>query len=174
MERVVDARKDEHQAGVAGTEGGRRPTGVSATPAVAATAGEVAPDRRLEPEVLETPRRRRFTADYKLRIVEEADRCTEPGQVGSLLRREGLYSSQLSTWRKQVQSGSLGALTPRKRGRKSKSTEPLSQENQQLRHEVERLQAELKKAHTIIDVQKKLSEMLGLPSPKLDANEEGE
>ena len=94
--------------------------------------------------------------------------------MGSLLRREGLYSSQLSGWRKQVQSGSLGALTPRKRGRKAKSIEPLSQENQQLRREVERLQAELKKAHTIIDVQKKLSEMLGLPSPKLDSNEEGE
>lgn len=172
MERAVDARKDEHQAGVAGTEGGRRPTEVSATPAVAATGGEVV--KQPEPEVLETPQRRRFTAEYKLRIVEEADRCTEPGQVGSLLRREGLYSSQLSGWRKQVQSGSLGALTPRKRGRKAKSIEPLSQENQQLRREVERLQAELKKAHTIIDVQKKLSEMLGLPSPKLDANEEGE
>jgi transposase len=173
MERAVDARKDEHQAGVAGTEGGRRPTGVAATPAVAATRGEVVLERP-EPEVLETPKRRRFTAEYKLRIVEEADRCTEPGQVGSLLRREGLYSSQLSGWRKQVQSGSLGALTPRKRGRKSKSTEPLSQENQQLRRQVERLQAELKKAHTIIDVQKKLSEMLGLTSPSLDANEEGE
>jgi transposase len=173
MERVVDARQDEHQAGVAETEGGRRPTGVSATPAVAATAGEVALDRP-EPEVPETPQRRRFTAEYKLRIVEEVDRCTEPGQVGSLLRREGLYSSQLSTWRKQVQSGSLGALTPRKRGRKSKSIEPLSQENRQLRREVERLQTELKKAHTIIDVQKKLSEMLGLPSQTLDANEEGE
>jgi regulator of replication initiation timing len=83
--------------------------------------------------------------------------------LGALLRREGLYSSHLTTWRRQRDEGSLSALTSKKRGRKAKRADPLVQENQQLRHEVQRLRNELKKAQTVIEVQKKLSEMLGTP-----------
>ena len=161
MERTGRSGKEYvDQTGVAGTEGGRRPTGVPATPAAAAT-GEGSQGRP-DPEVLETPTRRRFTAEYKLRILQEADHCTDPGQVGALLRREGLYSSHLTTWRRQRERGSRAALSTGKRGRRAKRTDPLAEENQRLRREIQRLGAELKKAHTIIEVQKKLSEVLGV------------
>ena len=81
-------------------------------------------------EVVDKPSRRRFSPSYKLRIVEEADRCTEPGEVGRLLRREGLYSSHLTTWRKAVRSGSLKALS-KKRGRKPERTESAGGESAQ-------------------------------------------
>ena len=79
-----------------------------------------------DPEVPEKAQRRHYTAEYKLRVLEEADRCREPGEVGALLRREGLYSSLLSTWRRQRDEGSLSALEPRKRGRKAKPKNPLT------------------------------------------------
>ena len=115
------------------------------------------------PEVLEKPVRRRFDAKYKLRILELADRCTEVGQLGQLLRREGLYSSHLTTWRRQREEGTLAALQPKRRGRKAPSQAPLVQENERLRRENERLTERLRQAETIIDVQKKISEMLGRP-----------
>ena len=116
-----------------------------------------------DPEVLEKPVRRRFDAKYKLRILEQADRCTEVGQLGQLLRREGLYSSHLTTWRRQRDEGTLSALQPKRRGRKAASQAPLVQENERLRRENERLTERLRQAETIIDVQKKISEMLGRP-----------
>jgi len=108
------------------------------------------------PEVLEKPVRRRFDAKYKLRILKLADSCTEVGQLGQLLRRGGLYSSHLTTWRRQREEGTLAALQPKRRGRKATSPAPLVQEN-------ERLTERLRQAETIIDVQKKISEMLGRP-----------
>ncbi len=123
-----------------------------------------------DPQVPEKPIRRRFTAEYKQRILQEADGCTEPGQLGALLRREGLYSSHLTTWRKQRDSGVLAGLAPRKRGRKAKPQDPLAEENQRLRRENERLRAKLRQAEAIIEVQKKLAEALGIP-PKLSVNE---
>jgi len=107
---------------------------------------------RVDPEVKVKPERRRFTAEYKLRILKEADNCTGPGQIGALLRREGLYSSNLTQWRLQRTEGVLLALTPRKRGPK---VDPLAEENAALRQRVDRLEAELKRAETIIEVQKK-------------------
>ena len=101
-----------------------------------------------DPEVVDRPLRRRFSPSYKLRIVEEADRCTEPGEVGQLLRREGLYSSHLTTWRKAAHSGSLKALS-KKRGRKPERQNA-------------RLENELRKAHLIIDVQGKVAGLLGI------------
>lgn len=109
-------------------------------------------------EVRSIATRRRFTAKYKLLIVERADQCKKPGEVGALLRKEGLYSSQLGVWRKQRDKGALSGLR-RKRGRRSTKS-PLVDENQKLRQRVEDLQRQLKKAEIIIDVQKKLSEML--------------
>ncbi len=113
-----------------------------------------------DPEVVDKPSRRRFAPSYKLRVVEEADRCTEPGEVGRLLRREGLYSSHLTTWRKAARTGSLRALS-KKRGRKAERN-PLEGKVRRLERENVRLEKELHKAHLIIDVQGKVAGLLGL------------
>ena len=114
-------------------------------------------------------KRRQFTAKYKLRIVREADACTEPGQIGSLLRREGLYSSYLSKWRRQREEGQLQALSSKKRGRKPE--DPSVEELAQLQRENERLRARLEQAEIIIDVQKKLSQLLGLTTDTTESDE---
>ena len=113
-----------------------------------------------DPEVVDRPLRRRFSPSYKLRIVEEADRCTEPGEVGQVLRREGLYSSHLTTWRKAAHSGSLKALS-KKRGRKPERN-PLDEKVRKLERRNARLENELRKAHLIIDVQGKVAGLLGI------------
>jgi transposase-like protein len=113
-----------------------------------------------DPEVLPKAKRRKFSAEYKRRILEEADNCTESGQIGALLRREGLYSSHLTTWRRQRDRGLIQALSPKKRGRKRK--DELEREVVRLQRENERLRASLEQAEMIIDVQKKLSRLLGL------------
>jgi len=115
------------------------------------------------PEVLEKPVRRRFAVEYKVRILAEADACTEMGQVGELLRREGLYSSHLSNWRRQHDEGVLAGLRPKRRGRKSKPKNLLADENEHLQRENHRLKEKLRQAELIIDVQKKVSEMLSIP-----------
>ena len=117
----------------------------------------------LNPEVLEKPLRRRFTAEYKLRILKEVDALTDSGQIGALLRREGLYSSHLTTWRRQREAGTIEALRPKKRGRRGRRRDPVIRENEQLRRENDRLARRLKKAETIIEIQKKISELLGIP-----------
>jgi transposase-like protein len=114
-----------------------------------------------DPEVAAKPRRRQFTAAYRLRILEEADRCTTSGEIGQLLRREGLYSSHLSNWRKAQREGSLAALAPKKRGARPKARNPLEPKVRQLEAENARLKAELHKAHTILDVQEKVAGLLG-------------
>jgi transposase len=123
--------------------------------------GKASPPK-VDPEVNAKPERRRFSAEYKRRILEEADACTEAGQIGALLRREGLYSSNLVHWRQQRSEGALKALSPKKRGPKP---DPLANENAALRSRIEHLEAELKRAETIIEVQKKLSDLLGLSDP---------
>ncbi len=115
-----------------------------------------------DPEVSERPTRRRFTAQYKQKIVREADACTEPGEIGSLLRREGLYSSLLGTWRKQRDTRELSALGPQKRGRKSEPVNPLAKQLAQVEREKRELERQLKKAHLLLDLQKKVSEILGI------------
>jgi transposase-like protein len=116
-----------------------------------------------DPEVLEKARRRQFSAAFKVRIVEEADACTEPGQVGELLRREGLYSSHLTTWRKQRLDGSLRSLSPKKRGRKTRPANPLASRVADLERENAGLRNRLRQAELIIDVQKRVSQILGVP-----------
>ena len=119
-------------------------------------------------EVSEKPARRRFTAEYKLRILAEADRCTKLGQIGEVLRREGLYSSHLTNWRKQRDEGVLSGLKPKRRGRKAKPNNPLADEVAQLQRQNRRLKEKLRQAELIIDVQKKVSEMLNIPLKSLD------
>jgi transposase-like protein len=109
-----------------------------------------------DPEVPEKTARRRFTAAYKLSILKEADGCTEFGQIASLLRREGIYSSSLSLWRRQVAQG----LIPKKRGPVVRKTDPLIRRNAELEKENARLTHKLKQAELIIDVQKKVAELL--------------
>jgi transposase-like protein len=115
---------------------------------------------RSDPEVPEKAQRRRFTAEYKLGILEAADACRGPGEVGALLRREGLYTSNLNVWRQQRQSGALNGLRPSKRGRKPRR-HPEAKRIEQLERENRRLREELRKAQVIIDVQKKVAHLLG-------------
>ncbi len=127
----------------------------------------------LDPEVVPAAERRRFTAGEKLRILEEAEACTEPGEIGALVRREGIYSSYLSRWRQARDRGQLTALGAQQRGPKAATDAGLVREVARLRRENERLQARLEQAEAIIEVQKKLSQLLGL-SPETSGNKEGE
>ena len=125
-----------------------------------------------DPEVVATAQRRQFTAKEKLRILEEADACTEPGEIGALVRREGIYSSYLSRWRRARDQGQLTALSTKKRGPKRSADKLLEEEVAKLRREKERLQARLEQAETIMEVQKKLSQLLGV-SPEPNESNEG-
>jgi transposase len=125
------------------------------------SAGAGAPPAPPDPEVVAKPKRRRFTAEYRLRILEEAERCTAPGEVGRLLRREGLYSSHLTSWRKARRDGALRGLASKKRGAKPKASNPLEPKVRELEAKVTRLEKELHKAHTILDVQEKVAGLLG-------------
>ena len=124
--------------------------------------GAAVPRRVPSAGVPAKPQRRQFTADFKTRIVEEADACTQPGEVTALLRREGLYSSHLAHWRRQYRRGAAAGLTQR-RGPKGK--DPLVAENEELERKVARLEHRLQQAEKIIEVQKKLSELLGIQMP---------
>jgi transposase len=126
---------------------------------------------RPDSEVVAKAKRRRFSMEYKIRILEQADAASAlPGGVGALLRREGLYSSHLVTWRRERQAGILEALKPRKRGPRSEHN-PLAEENQKLRRQVGQLTEKLRKAEIIIDVQKKVAALLGHPIPDPDPEE---
>lgn len=115
-----------------------------------------------DPEVSEKAVRRKFTAKYKLSVLQQADACIESGGIAALLRREGIYSSHLNTWRRQRDQGILESLTPKKRGRKPSPHDLVTLENNQLRKENTRLAHRLKQAELIIDVQKKVSQILGI------------
>jgi transposase len=139
-----------------------RRNAVTSNPAVLQVAPPMpAPD----PEVAERAARRRFTAEYKLGVLRQADACAGTGELGALLRREGLYSSHLTTWRRQREQGSLAALSPKKRGRPGVPPSPLARRVAELERENARLSQRLQQAETIIAVQKKLSEALGISLP---------
>jgi transposase len=128
--------------------------------------------RRLSgPEVLERARRRSHSAEYKLQVLQQADACKNSGEIGALLRREGLYSSHLASWRRQRREGSLQALSNR-RGRKSKSPEQL--EAEKLRRENAQLRRRLERAEFLIEIQKKASEILGMKLPEIPSDDEDE
>jgi len=138
-------------------------TALSSSALVDAAPVETGPGKAPDPKVSDKARRRQFTASYKLRILQELDRCKEPGQVGALLRREGLYSSHLTKWRRERQAGGLRALSPKQRGQKG--PDPLVRENEQLRRENEELKQKLRQAETIIEFQKKVAELFGIARP---------
>ena len=123
-------------------------------------------DQSLDPEVIPTAKRRQFSAAYKARILAEADQCSQPGEVGALLRREGLYSSYLTSWRRE--RAREQGLAPQKRGRKGVSGS--EKEVARLQAENERLRQELARAQTIIDVQKKVSQLFGQPNDETKAD----
>jgi transposase len=140
----------------------KRAVGAGTTAAVAQPAGPplvVAGNS----EVVAKASRRRFTVDYKLKILDQADACQQPGELGALLRREGLYSSSLALWRHQRQQGILTGLTPKTRGRKPNQQSQLVAENEQLKRQNQKLSKRLQQAEIIIEFQKKLAEALGIP-----------
>ena len=145
----LDSVRDAAGRGTQGAVGDRSGSAGGRVPSVG-----VVPD----PELIERPRRRRFTAEYKLRIVRQADACTRPGEIGALLRREGLYSSLLTEWRRARDSGALEALGPKRRGPRGPSAEQV--DNQRLRRCLERTQADLETARRVIEVQGNVSALL--------------
>ena len=155
----MDTQREMRLAGE--TEGARRATGVSPAGAAPGVA---------DPAVDEKPQRRRFTAEYKLRILKEADACKQPGEIGALLRREGLYASHLSVWRRQRDRIARVGLSARKRGPKARLVDPRVK---QLERENAKLKLRLEKAEYIIGFQKKVAEMLGIPLKphELDEND---
>src|ERR1017187_9883924 len=149
-------------------EGRREPQRSAATAKVGA---DSVPASRPDSEVVAKPKRRTYTAEYKQRILQEAEvAATTRGGLGALLRREGLYSSLLAYWRRERAHGILEALTPQKRGPKSKRN-PMEEEVQKLRRQNARLTEDLRKAHIIIDVQKKVAALLGNPISDQDPEE---
>ncbi len=160
MTRMPDAVEMDVVAGP-GAEGARRATG---GPGPVTTSRPPDP----EPEVPATVQRRRFSAAYRLRILKAADACKKPGEVGALLRREGLYSSLLTNWRRQREAGALREMRERRRGPKPRSVDPRMK---QLEAENRRLQRKLQRAETIITLPKKVAEILGVPLRPLDDDE---
>ena len=143
------------------TEGARRATGVfpSAVPAAGSAAGPGA----VETEVVAKAQRRRFTAEYKRRIVREADRCTKPGELGALLRHEGLYSSHLTTWRAARDRGELEGLSPKQRGPRAAQPDAREKKIAEQEREIARLTTRAERAEALVELQKKLAALLGTP-----------
>lgn len=129
-------------------------------------AGERA--RRADPQVPAKATRRQFSAEYKRRILREAEAATQPGALGALLRREGLYSSNLITWRRQRSRGELAALSPKRRGRKAKGLNPLAKRVAELERDKRRLQRKLEQAELLLEIQKKASQLLEIPLRSLE------
>ena len=154
--KVVEKKARGEMIEAGETEGARRATGVF--PAGAPPAG-AAP----EVEVVAKAERRRFTAEYKRRIVREADRCTKPGEIGALLRREGLYSSLLTTWRAARDRGELEGLSAKKRGPKVVPPDPRDKKIAEQEREITRWKKRAERAEALVDVQKKVAALLGTP-----------
>jgi transposase len=148
-QKVVDTAVEA--VGDVGTDGARRATSVPTSPAPAET------------EVLAKAQRRRFSAGYKRRIVREADRCVGPGDIGALLRREGLYSSLLATWRAARDRGELEGLMPKKRGPKVNAPDPRDRQLLEQMRETARWKNRAERAEALVEVQKKLAILLGTP-----------
>jgi transposase len=142
------------------TEGARRATGVSAG---GAPVTEPATPTAAETEVVAKAQRRRFTAEYKQRILREADCCTTPGAIGALVRREGLYSSHLTAWRAARARGELAGLAPRKRGPKAAPLDPRDKKISEQEREITKWRKRAERAEALVEVQKKVAALLGTP-----------
>jgi len=147
-------------------EGARRATGISSTAALRGSGVKAVVS---DPEALEKASRRSYTAEYKRRILRETEVCKEQGQLGALLRREGLYSSNLTAWRRQAERGTLDALSSKKRGPKARRPDPSVRRITEQEKEIQKLRARLRKAELIIEAQKTIAEIFQLP---LDQKEE--
>ena len=160
---LVINQEEENKASRA-TEGARRATGDARG---AAGRNGDGPD----PEVADKATRRRFSTEYKRRIVREADKCTKAGEVGALLRREGLYSSNLSAWRRESAAGNLGGTGLVKRGPKAQPKDVRDKRIAELERETRQLKRKLAQAETIIGIQKKVATLLGIPLKSVDDDE---
>ena len=159
--KVVEKKdKGERMEEAGETEGARRATG--GFPAGAPAAGAPV-EEKAEVEVVAKAARRRFTAEYKRRIVREAERCTKAGEIGALLRGEGLYSSHLRTWRAARDRGALEGLAPKKRGPKVTPPDPRDKRVAELERSEERWRKRAERAEALVEVQKKLAALLGAP-----------
>ena len=156
MEAVERKRIDD----AGDTERARRASGESP---VGGAAQAARPASGPEVEVVAQGERRRFTAEYKRRIVREADRCTQPGEIGALLRREGLYSSHVTTWRAARDRGELAGLSPKKRGPKVTPPDPREKRLAEQAREITRLTKRAERAEALVEIQKKVAALLGVP-----------
>lgn len=161
MDRMLATMMEMDVPAGPGAEGARRASGVAGP---TGTSRAPAPD----PEVPAKVQRRRFSVEYRLRILKQADACKKPGELGALLRREGLYSSLLTNWRRQREQGALQDMRGRRRGPKARPADPRVKH---LEAENRRLQRKLQRAETIITLQKKVAEILGIPLKPLDDDE---
>jgi transposase len=157
MERT-DRMDGQQAVGAGETEGARRATGVSPTRGGAGERGRAA-----DPQVPAKARRRQFSPEYKQRILREAAAASVPGEIGALLRREGLYSSHLITWRRQRERGELAGLSAQRRGRRAKAVNPLAKRVAELERDKRRLERKLEQAELLLDIQKKASRLLEIP-----------
>ena len=156
--KVVEKKRVDETAGE--TEGARRATGVFPGGAPAAVPPTTTAS---ETEVVAKAQRRRFTAQYKQQIVRAADRCTKLGEIGALLRREGLYSSQLTNWRAARDRGELEGLAPKPRGPKATALDPRDRKIVEQDREIVRWKHRAERAEALVEVQKKVAALLGTP-----------
>jgi len=157
MERT-DKMDGQQAVGAGETEGARRASGV-----FPARGGADERGRAADPEVPAKARRRQFSPEYKQRILREAAAASAPGEIGALLRREGLYASHLITWRRQRERGELAGLSAQRRGRKARAVNPLAKRVAELERDKRRLERRLEQAELLLDIQKKASRLLEIP-----------
>ena len=163
----IDTMEEAQAVSAGETQGARRASGVSP-----ARGGGEERLRAADPEVPAKATRRQFSGGYKRRILREADVARDAGEIGALLRREGLYSSHLNTWRRQRERGELAGLSPKRRGRKEKAVNPLAKRVAELERDKRRLERRLKQAELLLEIQKKASQLLEIPLASL-ADEDG-
>jgi transposase-like protein len=157
----VEAMEEQQAVSAGESQGARRATG--GFPAL----GNSERKRAVDPQVPAKAARRRFSGEYKQRIVREADAARDAGEIGALLRREGLYSSHLVTWRRARERGELAGLSPKRRGRKEKVVNPLAKRVAELERDKGRLERRLKQAELLLEIQKKASQLLEIPLASL-------
>lgn len=168
MNRLLPPQRSEAERSDGSRSGGSSSPGVDSPSAAATPKIPRSPD----PEVPARATRRHFSTRYKLSILEQAAACKTPGSIGSLLRREGLYSSHLSAWRDQREAGALDSQSVKKRGPKPEPVNPLARQVAYLKKEMRRAERKLIQAQAVIEYQKKLSKILGISLEKPGIDDE--